>query len=120
MRRALRTSVGRLSWPDHKDEPNSDVSHVTTKKNSSFLRPRDEVEAVEGEYARLTTTAVGSFMKKRKDIARRIAEKFGEYDALIQICADTQDTESFNYYLKKFADTEFPVKLFQWYRHESK
>jgi hypothetical protein len=103
------------------DSLRDQVARMRAKRAEVGTDNVEETEALEREFKHLTSVAVMPFIKSRPDLARRIAENYGEYNALIQICnADSQAEDLLRDYLYRFIDTEFPSRLFDWYRQERK
>lgn len=76
---------------------------------------KTEVQEFQATYKMELKNAVTPFMEHRKDLALRIAEAYGEYDTIIEVCDETKNLSKLQYYLMQFADTEFPSLLFKWY-----
>eukprot|EP01127_Copromyxa_protea_P003933 TRINITY_DN1368_c2_g1_i1.p1 TRINITY_DN1368_c2_g1~~TRINITY_DN1368_c2_g1_i1.p1 ORF type:complete len:1375 (+),score=289.55 TRINITY_DN1368_c2_g1_i1:210-4127(+) len=79
-----------------------------------------ELQNIISEFRQLVSVAVQPFMKDRKDLALHIAEQYGEYNALIQLCNELGSPHLLIEYLQKFPDTDYPARLFAWYRQEKR
>jgi nuclear pore complex protein Nup133 len=52
---------------------------------------------------------------KKFDLARDLAEKYREFNELVQICDVLNDNQRLEQYKKQFKDEKFPEFLFQWF-----
>ncbi|XP_036386531.1 nuclear pore complex protein Nup133 [Megalops cyprinoides] len=91
--------LNSLSWPSQQERYNS-LEMEYTQKRSELLTPLLEL----GQYQWVAP----------------LAEKYCDFDILVQMCEQTDNQSRLQRYMTKFADQNFADFLFRWYMEKGK
>uniref|UniRef100_A0A3Q3QI17 Nuclear pore complex protein Nup133 n=1 Tax=Monopterus albus TaxID=43700 RepID=A0A3Q3QI17_MONAL len=97
---AQLTSVQRQSPPGAQQERYNSLEMEYSQRRSELLAPLLEL----GQYQWLAT----------------LAEKYCDFDILVQMCEQTDNHSRLQHYMTKFADQNFADFLFRWYMEKGK
>nr|DBA26795.1 TPA: hypothetical protein GDO54_011006 [Pyxicephalus adspersus] len=95
--------------------------YVTQLKSVDQPTDQERYNALEAEYVQKRSELLTPFLTLgQHQWASSLAEKFCDFDILVQICEITNSENKLQHYMTQFADQNFSDFLFRWYLEKGK